>query len=721
MWRRIVASLVLLAATCSPASARRLRSTGEELMQVVAPTSRAVAAAHPHVNVILSFGTAKDGTPADPSTFRAKFNGKDVTSAFHPIVTDGVETGVRTVLPQGALRLGNRPRNRLRLAIQGVKGGKGPRARDIDRVRFGAADAENQSPVVMVAAGSEIAAVGFPVAFDATGSHDPDLDELQFDWSFSDGEAASGALVTHAFASASGGTVSATVAVSDGVVAVPETLVVPVALEPDPGRTPGVLRIEASGVAGALEFSAVPLNSPATRTLTLRNVDATPTSQLKVQPLLVSGVGFTVTPSSLVDIGPDGTASLEVTFTPAVAGHASAHLMLVASASNRGAVSFLAHGYGGAAPGHGPTLLDVPVFAPLGTEVMRIAPDGARVPIATTIGFCSAPGGPGTADVCARDGDCGTAGEVCATTLPIDVTELCGDGQSLFVLSEESYSDPRLEPDTELTGSLVRFDLDARGEVTGRQILSRVTDETAQLACDGASAGSGGLAYLAEFHNVADTDACPRDERDALVSVNKANGNERTVNGLARMDEAAGIGNCEYRDAVADLVVTPDGGKKYAGFDTTGLWRIAPVPKWFTPDVRESFQVHPDGSVVFVIGRDRGAIGAIELYRLTESQVEHGALPVSALTPCASFTVPNNRTETSSSTTFATSLVLGPSSTGSDATALATFVSRPSSPAFDVLPPNGDLRGTVAFSLPSGTSTCAVAGLVTLQADPLSR
>ena len=76
MWRRVLVSIAVVA-TCVPANgAARRRAAGEELIQVVAPTSRAVAGAHPHVNVILSFGAAKDGTPAEPSTFRAKLNGK---------------------------------------------------------------------------------------------------------------------------------------------------------------------------------------------------------------------------------------------------------------------------------------------------------------------------------------------------------------------------------------------------------------------------------------------------------------------------------------------------------------------------------------------------------------------------------------------------------------------------------------------------------------------
>jgi hypothetical protein len=719
MSHRSIASLVILVALCGPASARRLRAAGEELIQVVAPTSRAVAAAHPHVNVILSFGTAKDGTPADPSTFRAKLNGKDVTSAFHSIVTNGVETGLRAALPQPALRLGNAPRNRLRLAIQGVKapGAKGPRPRDVDRLRFGAADSVNRPPVVMLAADSDITAVGLPVAFDATGSQDPDLDELTFDWSFSDGGTASGAIVTHAFASAGEGIVSATVAVSDGVVSVPETRVVPIKLEPDPGRTPGVLRVEA---AGPLEFSAVGLGATATRSLIVRNVDSTPTSQLKIRALLSNGGGFGVAPATLIDMGPDGSATIDVAFAPTATGHASANLTLVASASNRGAVSFLAHAYGGVAPGDGPTLVAVPVFASLPTEMTRLAPDGTRASIAATIGSCA--GGTGPSDACVLDGDCGGGGVCSAATYPIDVTDMCSDAQSLFVLSEATYTEPRESAQTDLSGTLVRFDLDAGGAVTGREVLYRTTEDTDQLACDGFRAGTGGLTYLAEFHNVDNTDACERDERDALVAVNKATGGSRTVDGLAHMDQAAGVGDCEFPDAVAELAVAPDGVNKYASFDTHGLWRIAPVPRFFTPDVRELFQVHPDGSIAFVVARDRGTVGSIDLYRLTESQVEHGALPVSALTPCASVTVPNNTTDANHMMTTVTSMVLGPASfSGSDATVLATFHAWSATPPLDVLPPYGDLRGTVAFSLPSATTTCSALGLVNLQASPLYR
>jgi len=433
------------------------------------------------------------------------------------------------------------------------------------------------------------------------------------------------------------------------------------------------------------------------------------------------GAGFAVAPAE-VDLGPGGSATLDVTFAPAAQGHASAHVMLVTSAANRAGVTFLTHGYGGTAPGDGPTLVDAPVFAALGSELDRIGSDGARVAIDATTPTCAPPGASFGGDVCAVDGDCHTSGELCGgTAVPIDVTDLCSDGSSLYVLSEDSFTDPRDDPETELSGSLVRFDLDAAGNVTGRDVLYRTTDDTTIVACDAFAASAGGLAYLPEFHNLEGTDACPRDEVDSLVAVNKGNGNARTVSGLARMDQPAQVAACDYRDPVNAFEVAPDGVAKYAGFDTRGLWRLTPTPVWITPDVHDMFQVHPDGSITFVVGTDRGSVGSIDLYRVTTDQVEHGVLPLSALAPCATYTVPNNMAD-GPARTLPTSITLGPASgPATGATVLVTFSSGPRTPATDVLPPFGDLRGTVAFSLPSGTTGCSVAGVVSLQSTPLAR
>jgi hypothetical protein len=713
--RPVVASwlaLVLLAPTAIEA---RPRAAGEDLMQVVTPTSRAVANAHPHVNVFVGFGAAKDGTPADPSTFRAKFNGRDLTGDFVPLLTGDAQTGVRATIPARLLKISRGPRNRLRLSIQAARSaGKGPRVRDVDRLRFGAADGPNQPPVATIAAGSESARLGTPVDFDASASHDPDADELTFEWTFSDGGTASGPIVSHAFTAAQGGAVGATVTVSDGVAPTAATMQLPVAIEPDPGRTMGVLRIEADS---ALEFSAVGVGATATRSLVIHNVDTTATSQLKVQAF-TDDPAFSVVPPTL-DLGPDASAPLDVTFAPAAGGHASTRLRLLVSASNRSAVTLLAHGFGGAAPGDGPTLLAVPVFG-IGIGLTQLSPDGTRVAVDETTGTCAPPTGFASGDVCVVDGDC-NAGETCSgAAAMLDVTELCSDGQSLFVLSEESYTDPNPDADPGLTGSVVRFDLDGAGGVTGRRVLYRTTDETLHISCDQLPASTGGLAYLAEFHGVDNGLNCDRDERDALVTINKTTGNARSI--MSRIDQAAGVGDCDFRDGVAQLHIAADGVKKYAAFDSAGIWRIAPTPLPFTPDVRDGFQVAPDGSIVFAIAHDRGTTATIDLYRMTEAQVEHGSLPVADLTPCASFGIPNNTTGAAPATSAVTSIVLGPSALAApDTVALVTFRSRPQTPAVDVLPPSGDVRGTVAFSLAGASTTCAAQGLVSLTSVELAR
>jgi hypothetical protein len=716
--RCVLGSLLVVALLVMPSQAARPRA-GEDLMQVVTPTSRGVANAHPFVNVIIAFGSARDGSAADPSTFRAKLNGRDATPLFEPTFTGDVQTGVRATLPAGLLRFVAAPRNKLRLSIQSSRdGGKGGRARDVDRLRFGAQDGPNQAPVAILAAAADAAALGQPVGFDASGSHDPDTDELSFTWTFSDGETAAGPVVTHAFTASDAGVLGATVHVTDGVATVDATATLATVLETDPGRTPGRLRIEATE---PLEFSAVALGDRATRTLTVRNLDTTATSQLKVEASVSNGA-FSVNPPAL-DLGPDGSATVDVVFAPTAAGHQDARLMVLASASNRGAVTFLAHGHGGAAPGDGPTELSVPAFAAVGSNLVRLAPDGTRTPIDVTTGTCGPPGSGNVGDVCVVDADCVTPGEVCQpTATPLDSTEICSDDRSLFLLSEDSFTDPRDDPDTELTGSVVRFDLDASGAVTGRRMLYRTTDETTHLACDDIGADVGGLVYLAEFRVVVDTATCERDERDALVSLNKNTGNARTVSGFSRMDAVPGVGECDFRDSVEQLEVARDGVAKYAGFLSHGLWRIAPTPLPFTPDVRDGFQVHPDGSVVFALAHDRGATASIDLYRLTAAQVEHGALPVSTLSPCASFQVPNDTTADKPTATFVSSIVVGASaSPPSDASALVTFRTRADASLVDVLPPTGDVRGTVAFSLPSATSTCGVQGLVSVRGNDLTR
>jgi hypothetical protein len=114
----------LLAAGASHAGARRNQHDG--LLRVVAPVHKGTAIAHPHVNVIVVFGTTADGVPADPSTFKAKLAGADVTRLFEPFQseTDGSE-GMRARVDAPLLRLGGR--NKLRLQVRSLPFARGGR------------------------------------------------------------------------------------------------------------------------------------------------------------------------------------------------------------------------------------------------------------------------------------------------------------------------------------------------------------------------------------------------------------------------------------------------------------------------------------------------------------------------------------------------------------------------------------------------------------------
>src|SRR5262249_7737591 len=148
---------------------------------------------------------------------------------------------------------------------------------------------------------------------------------------------------------------------------------------------------------------------------------------------------------------------------------------------------------------------------------------------------------------------------------------------------------------------------------------------------------------------------------------------------------------------------------------------IRPQPVFFSADITELYRIHPDGSVLYAATTDSGSTGLVNLYRITQDQVQHGPLPFSALVPCSSFAIPNN--------TFrdprGPPVVAGVSSTHSPsdpngATALVSFVasssSSPSVPQLlQVISPTLVVRGTVAFSAPADSPTCAVEGLVNLE------
>ena len=82
---------------------------------------------------------------------------------------------------------------------------------NLSRLRFAAA---NTPPSAVVAANPSSGPAPLTVAFDASGSRDPEGTALSFTWAFGDGSTGTGATPSHAYAR--GGTFTATVTVTDG-------------------------------------------------------------------------------------------------------------------------------------------------------------------------------------------------------------------------------------------------------------------------------------------------------------------------------------------------------------------------------------------------------------------------------------------------------------------------------------------------------------------------
>src|SRR5262249_28410139 len=145
--------------------------------------------------------------------------------------------------------------------------------------------------------------------------------------------------------------------------------------EVDAGRTRGLVKVDASQ---ALEIGSIQVGAAASRTFTVRNRDDAPTSQLKVDlracqfpypsdpsdpnaGSCIAPPDYAFSPSHL-DLGPGESADVTLTFAPSAEGHRGVEVTALSSASNRCAVRFLGHGYGGNAAGTGPTLASHPLF-----------------------------------------------------------------------------------------------------------------------------------------------------------------------------------------------------------------------------------------------------------------------------------------------------------------------------------------------------------------------
>ena len=745
--RIVVAALVAIVVATSAADARQARpAAAEGLVRIVQPAARAEA--HPFVNLEVAFGGTTAGAEADPSTLRATLNGRKITALLSTFTALDGTLRARARLEAPLLRIG-RGKNRLVLKVRSVR--KGQRvAKDVDKLVFRAAEGVNHPPVAQLGAAVDVIVPGTPVAFDAGESTDPDGDALSFQWDFGDGTASTDARPSHLYA-ANAGPVTVRLSVSDGQDTGTAEKALGVATRCDASRSPGVLRVDATG---PLEFGGVAVGTAATRPLTLRNVSEAEGSQVKVD--LASDASAFALDVTQVSLGPGEARDVVVRFLPVAAGHQHALIALSACAANVTTVTLPAHGFGGAAPGTGPTLASTTAFH--GPTVAGILPNGTRFEPDLLLRSCYTSAGGLTFSQCTRDQDCPSNGtcpavatcpsgpnlgqscttgadcpqSFCPTENPITALDFCGDGQgNVYLLTDEgAYEDPSPGEDEELSQTVVRLDLDAAGNTTGKTVLRPVYGQTEQIACD-AVVGAPGRVFLAQ-HRGFSAEQCFRDEREDLVGVRKTSGDvDLKLHGI---DGAEGLDQCQDElDPVDNLAVSRDGRVAYASFgdnpDTAGVYvvwtdgrGVAPlrVLEGSTPSVLSGFRVHPDGSVVVATTSDTGTTGIVNLYKAAPELAASGPLRLEDLSPCGTFAVPNNGARTVLGESYAVDV--SPSG-GLDGVALVSFTTTvPVLGAGETPPVSRTLavRGTVAFASPAGSAACTPLGLVNLEfLDPL--
>jgi len=704
------------------------------LVNVISPAAGATVSAHPFVNVVLRFEppTSCSGT-VDPKRLRVRVGRTDVTPFFDDETVNGNIVGVRARIGASLLKAGRMNRLRVTVGTRACRDGKGHfhYLRDRVKVRFQVGEHDDQAPVAVPHTETSVVLPRVAVQFDGSQSTDAEGDTLTYHWTFGDGGTADGVTVTHAFTDTSGD-VTATLVVNDG-----QKDSAPVSIQlaeappfTKPDATPGVLSVAATG---QLEFAVVNLGDTATRTFTITNTDTTDTSELPV--LLAVEPPFSIPPEQAhLDLGPGEHADVTVTFTPTAAGHHQGIVVIVANAVNRKALELLTHGYGGAGGDTGPTLAAEPLYFVqyepnrLGFATWGILPDGTRFFADNTVHSCVS-AGPGLGDLCVSDADCAANNGTCSQTSDVlfEPIKMCGDGEGgLWILTDSgTFSDPRANPLTELDASLGHVTLDAQGNRTNIEIVSRVNTQTAQIACDRVPARQGGRIFMAEFNNINAPASCFRDAKESLVAISKSSGNE--VELLSRIDAVEGLDACnDDIDNLTDLEVTRDGARAFASFSTgTGtdngaLWLIRPTPSYLLHDLDDTFIMHPDGAILYATATDVGTRGIVSLYKIYPDEADAGALRLQNLVPCATFELPNNRPpgQTGRRTVITGPIAAGAAAPGStDATVFVNVASSAGtdpghgSPLTDTL----QVRTTIAFSAPAGSSSCTPLGLINLE------
>src|SRR5262249_3569453 len=159
---------------------------------------------------------------------------------------------------------------------------------------------------------------------------------------------------------------------------------------------------------------AIAPGSSATRTFRVTNTGTDvvdPSDPTKTTPSLLAvclaaeGNSFGLSPTTNnqpITLAAQASIDVTVTFAPTAVGHAAATIAVVTPESTRQFTAFLTHGYGGSAPGPGPTQMALPVFyTDLTGAVDGFLPSGAPISPSTGVYQCVSGNAPG--DVCVTD------------------------------------------------------------------------------------------------------------------------------------------------------------------------------------------------------------------------------------------------------------------------------------------------------------------------------
>src|SRR5262249_26100396 len=307
-----------------------------------------------------------------------------------------------------------------RLVVEGKRNGSQGRVpRQIVRIRFHAEDRPNQPPTAILDPGSKIIIPGFSIDFDGAQSFDPEGDELTYAWDFGDGATSTDVDPSHAYAS-DNNPVTVRLAVSDGQDTGTAAATLNACPYPSGDFQPGVPQVTpvprldfGSGSTG-LEFGAVAPGSTGTLTFTVKNtgqdmVDPTtgqPKPSLLAVCLAAEGSSFSLNPTTNnqpITLGAGQSLDVTVTFAPTAGRHDPATIAVVTPKSPRQFTAFLTHGYGGSAPGPGPTMMDqVVLYTDNFGQVRGFLPNGTPVNPDTSVYTCVV-NGQNEGDICTSD------------------------------------------------------------------------------------------------------------------------------------------------------------------------------------------------------------------------------------------------------------------------------------------------------------------------------